>query len=94
MRVCKHFAVLAMQCVLLALAFAMLPRAAPVLRLKLEKTEDIETFARALPALVNIGFKIPTQWAQERLGIPQPEDGEDVLTHLHNGHGDGDRRGK
>ena len=55
-------------------------RRAPVLRLKVEDTEDITTFAQALPALVNIGFQIPVQWAQERLGIPQPEAGEDVLT--------------
>ena len=54
-------------------------RRAPVLRLKVEDTEDITTFAQALPALVNIGFQIPVQWAQERLGIPQPDAGEDVL---------------
>ncbi|MBO7411976.1 MAG: DUF935 domain-containing protein [Ottowia sp.] len=52
---------------------------APVMRLQLDDTEDLATFAQALPALVNIGFQIPVQWAQERLGIPQPEAGEDVL---------------
>ena len=54
-------------------------RRAPVLRLKLEETEDLATFAQALPALVNIGMQIPVQWAQERLGIPQPKAGEEVL---------------
>jgi len=55
-------------------------RRAPVLRLKVQDTEDLATFAQALPALVKIGMQIPVQWAQERLGIPQPKDGEAVLT--------------
>ena len=53
---------------------------APVMRLQLDDTEDLATFAQALPALVGIGMKIPVQWAQERLGIPQPEADEEVLT--------------
>ena len=36
-------------------------------------------YAEALPKLVDIGVQIPVQWAQEKLGIPQPEDGEPVL---------------
>lgn len=54
-------------------------RRAPVLRLNVDETEDITAFSEALPKLVGIGVQIPVQWAQERLGIPQPEKGEPVL---------------
>lgn len=44
--------------------------------------EDLETYATALPSLVNLGMRISRQWAQERLGIPEPDDGEDVLANV------------
>ena len=54
-------------------------RRCPVFRLDVGETEDIKVYAEALPKLVDIGFQIPVQWAQEKVGIPQPEDGEPVL---------------
>ena len=54
-------------------------RRCSVFRLDVGETEDIKVFADALPKLVDIGFEIPVQWAQERVGIPQPENGEPVL---------------
>ncbi|WAU72888.1 DUF935 domain-containing protein [Acinetobacter sp. TR11] len=36
--------------------------------------EDIETYSKALPELVDIGMQIPADWAHEKLGIPQPKD--------------------
>ena len=54
-------------------------RRCPVFRLDVGETEDIKVYAEALPKLVNVGFQIPVQWAQEKVGIPQPEDGEPVL---------------
>ena len=54
-------------------------RRCPVFRLDLGETEDMTAYAEALPKLVDIGVQIPVQWAQEKLGIPQPEDGEPVL---------------
>lgn len=55
-------------------------RRAPRLTFPVEDTEDITAYATALPALVNVGFKIPRKWAQERLGVPEPEaDDEDLL---------------
>jgi phage gp29-like protein len=45
-----------------------------------EETEDITAYSQSLPPLVALGFKIPRQWAQERLGIPEPEaDDTDLL---------------
>ena len=54
-------------------------RRCPVFRLDLGETEDMTAYAEALPKLVDIGVQIPVQWAQEKLGIPQPEAGEPVL---------------
>lgn len=44
------------------------------------ETEDVATFADALPKLVGIGFSIPRDWAQTQLGIPLPEGNEPVLS--------------
>ncbi|MDR1276176.1 MAG: DUF935 domain-containing protein [Candidatus Accumulibacter sp.] len=41
--------------------------------------EDIETYADALPKLVAIGMQIPTQWAYERLRIPQPSSEKEAI---------------
>lgn len=54
-------------------------RRCPVFRLDVGETEDMMAFSNALPKLVDSGMQIPVQWAQEKLGIPQPEDGEPVL---------------
>jgi phage gp29-like protein len=55
-------------------------RRAPRIIFPTEDTEDIGTYATALPSLVGLGMKIPRQWAQERLGIPEPEaDDTDLL---------------
>lgn len=44
-----------------------------------QQAEDLADYAKALPSLVRLGFQIPRQWAQERVAIPEPEDGEDIL---------------
>lgn len=54
-------------------------RRCPVFWLDVGETEDIKVYADALPKLVDVGFQIPVQWAQEKVGIPQPEAGEPVL---------------
>lgn len=56
-------------------------RRAPKLRFATEEPEDLQAFSQALPRLVDIGVKIPRKWAQEKLGIPEPEedDADDVL---------------
>jgi phage gp29-like protein len=50
------------------------PACYPKFYFDLSQPEDIEVYSDALPKLVGIGMKIPTQWAHEKLGIPQPED--------------------
>lgn len=54
-------------------------RRSPVFCLNVGETEDMTAYAEALPKLVGIGMQIPVQWAQEKLGIPQPETGQQVL---------------
>jgi phage gp29-like protein len=55
-------------------------RRSPRFRFNTQEPEDLETYSTALPALVDMGMKIPRQWAQEKLGIPEPEaDDTDVL---------------
>lgn len=54
-------------------------RRCPHFVLDAQETEDITTWADALPKLAACGFQIPVQWAQEKLGIPQPQAGEAVL---------------
>lgn len=44
------------------------------------EAEDMVAYADALPKLVGVGFKIPRTWAQEKLHIPEAQDGEDVLS--------------
>jgi phage gp29-like protein len=41
--------------------------------------EDMAAYADALPKLVGVGFKVPRTWAQDKVHIPEPQDGEDVL---------------
>ena len=54
-------------------------RRCPVFCLDAGETEDLTAYADALPKLVGVGMQIPVQWAQEKLGIPQPQAGEAVL---------------
>lgn len=54
-------------------------RRAPNFQLNAQELEDLATFASSLPRLVDYGFQVPVQWAQEKLGVPQPQNGEPVL---------------
>jgi phage gp29-like protein len=54
-------------------------RRAPRMMFPTEDVEDIGTYSSALPTLVGIGMRIPRKWAQERLGIPEPEADDDDL---------------
>lgn len=59
----------------LATSWARCPR----LMFNTQQPEDLAAYATALPGLVALGFQVPRQWAQERVAIPEPEEGEDVL---------------
>jgi len=55
------------------------PRRSPAFVFDVRRVEDLGTFAQALPSLVNAGMKIPASWAHEKLNIPVPQEGEEVL---------------
>lgn len=42
-------------------------------------TEDLETFSKAIPSLVDVGVKIPTSWVHQKLGIPEPQDDKTAI---------------
>jgi len=54
-------------------------RRCPRIEFDIAEREDLALFADALPKLIDRGVRVPRQWAQERLGIPEPEQGEEVL---------------
>ncbi|MBJ9752738.1 DUF935 domain-containing protein [Burkholderia cepacia] len=41
---------------------------------------DLDMFANALPKLVGMGMKVKRTWAHEKLSIPEPEDGDELLS--------------
>ena len=45
-----------------------------------QEAEDLGLYADALPKLAGIGMKIKSSWAHEKLRIPQPEKGDEVLS--------------
>ncbi len=46
----------------------------------LDETEDVGIWSDALPKLVSTGMRIPARWAAQRLGIPEPDGDEPLLT--------------
>lgn len=55
------------------------PRRLPRMKLDNIEAEDMTTFADTLPKLAAAGVKIPVKWAQDKLRIPEPVGGEEVL---------------
>lgn len=52
---------------------------APRLVYDTAETEDISTYAQAIPQLAAAGVPIPVDWVRERLGIPAPQQGQAVV---------------
>lgn len=55
------------------------PRDWPRFAFDLREVADLALYSEALPKLAGVGLPIPAAWANERLGIPAPVDGEPVL---------------
>jgi len=52
----------------------------PIFRFVTEDIADFGAMANALKTLVvDIGMKIPASWAHDQLGIPKPEEGDELL---------------
>ncbi|WP_118793970.1 DUF935 domain-containing protein [Haemophilus haemolyticus] len=54
-------------------------RRIPRFEFDVTETEDINSFADGLNKLVDIGFKIPAQWAHDKLQIPVAAEDETIL---------------
>lgn len=55
------------------------PNRIPSFEFDTKETADLAVFADSLPKLVDIGMPIPVQWAMDKLGIPEAQEGEAVL---------------
>jgi phage gp29-like protein len=51
----------------------------PRLKFDTNEPEDMQAMSTALPVFVDMGMRIGRQWAQERAGIPEPDEDEEVL---------------
>lgn len=56
------------------------PRRCPRLVFDTQEPEDLKLYSEAVPKLVGVGMQIPAGWAHDKLKIPQPQDGEAVLS--------------
>jgi phage gp29-like protein len=54
-------------------------RRLPRFKFMFDDSEDLAVLAEALPKLVGVGMRIPASWAHERAGIPEAEEGAEVL---------------
>lgn len=54
-------------------------RRLPRFKFMFDDSEDLGVLAEALPKLVGVGMRIPVAWAHERAGIPEAEEGAEVL---------------
>jgi phage gp29-like protein len=55
------------------------PKMLPNFEFEIAEPEDMAAYAENLPKLAAAGLKIPVKWAQDRLCIPEPEAGEEVM---------------
>lgn len=57
-------------------------RRIPRLEFDVAESEDLNAFADGLNKLVDIGFRIPKQWAHDKLQVPVAAEGEEVLAKV------------
>ncbi|MCT8536304.1 DUF935 domain-containing protein [Glaesserella parasuis] len=55
------------------------PARIPTFEFDTKEPADLALFAESLPKLVDIGLQIPANWARDKLGIPEVQEGEAVL---------------
>jgi len=52
----------------------------PLFKLDTSEPEDLELYATNLPKLAKAGLRIGKKWVHDKLRIPEPAEGEDLLT--------------
>ena len=56
------------------------PHRLPRFEFDLSEPEDLAYYAQHLPELVKLSVPVPTKWVTDKLQIPEPEEGEPVLS--------------
>lgn len=56
------------------------PHRIPRFEFDLSEPDDIESYARFMPSIVKMGVPVPVSWITDKLQIPEPKDGEAILT--------------
>ncbi|HHF5752279.1 DUF935 domain-containing protein [Haemophilus influenzae] len=56
------------------------PHRIPYFEFDTKEYEDLSVFAEAIPKLTGIGVKISESWVRDKLGIPEPQEGELILS--------------
>lgn len=56
------------------------PYRVPYFEFDTKEYEDLSVFADAIPKLTGIGVQISESWVRDKLGIPEPQEGELILT--------------
>jgi phage gp29-like protein len=51
----------------------------PKVHFQIDEPEDLVGLATILEKTVPLGFKVPQKWARDKFGVPEAEDGEDLL---------------
>lgn len=63
------------------------PHRIPRFEFDLSEPDDIESYARFMPAIVKMGVPVPVSWITDKLQIPEPKDGEAILAMTANAPG-------
>lgn len=56
------------------------PDRVPYFEFDTKEYEDLSVFADAIPKLTSIGVQISESWVRDKLGIPEPQEGELILS--------------
>lgn len=56
------------------------PYRVPYFEFDMKEYEDLSVFADAIPKLTGIGVQISESWVRDKLGIPEPQEGELILS--------------
>ena len=56
------------------------PHRVPYFEFDTKEYEDLSVFAEAIPKLTGIGVQISESWVRDKLGIPEPQEGELILS--------------
>ena len=56
------------------------PYRVPYFEFDTKEYEDLSVFADAIPKLTGIGVQISESWVRDKLGIPEPQEGELILS--------------